>query len=405
MLYIGIDWSQTKHDICIRNNAGAIISRLLVEHSPEGLAKLERELSMLEIAPQDCHVAIETSYNPVVDYLVNRGFMVYIIPPKSTKSYRTRYRSSGAYDDRSDAATLAWALQTDIEHQLRWRPDSALTQLMLCQVRLIQQLGRSIQRYESQLRAALLRAYPAALYSFGVGSQIGLSFLIAYPSQAEAEQLSWDDFEAFCHSHRYQRVRILERYEQLHQPRLEASQEAAFAHRNQIAVLAQLILLQIKARTRAIAELDRLFAQHPDRHIYESLPGTGDLLAPALLAKLGDDRRRFPDAATLQAIAGTCPVTYRSGKMIRIRFRKACDHELRNIAQQWALCSIKRSGWARAYRQEAIDRGMTKSHATRVVANRWLKILWKLRQTNQPYDEGYHLRQRAIRRQPVHEYV
>jgi transposase len=45
-----------------------------------------------------------------------------------------------------------------------------------------------------------------------------------------------------------------------------------------------------------------------------SLPGAGELLAPSLLAKFGDDRARFPTAGSVQALAGTCPVTDQSGK-------------------------------------------------------------------------------------------
>lgn len=65
---------------------------------------------------------------------------------------------------------------------------------------------------------------------------------------------------------------------------------------------------------------------NPDHEIYDSLPQAGALLAPALLAKLGDDRARYPNPAILQAVAGTCPVTKRSGKHAHVYFRTACDH-------------------------------------------------------------------------------
>jgi transposase len=54
------------------------------------------------------------------------------------------------------------------------------------------------------------------------------------------------------------------------------------------------------------------------------------------LAKFGDDRQRFPTPSSVQALAGTCPVTERSGKRKVIKFRQACDREFRYIAQQWA---------------------------------------------------------------------
>lgn len=63
----------------------------------------------------------------------------------------------------------------------------------------------------------------------------------------------------------------------------------------------------------------------------------------------GDDRHRFPEPASVQALAGTCPVTKASGKRKVVLFRYACDREFRHIAQQWARCSLSVSVWANAY--------------------------------------------------------
>ena len=78
-------------------------------------------------------------------------------------------------------------------------------------------------------------------------------------------------------------------------------------------------------------------------------------MAPALLAKQGDDRQRFTSTTSLQALAGTCPVTMASGKCKRVTFRHACDAEFRQVAQQWARCSLRKSVWAVAYWQQIND--------------------------------------------------
>lgn len=148
-------------------------------------------------------------------------------------------------------------------------------------------------------------------------------------------------------------------------------------------------------------ELSELFVQHPDYEIFDSLPGAGTLLAPGLLVKLGDDWQRFPTPGSVQALAGTCPVTEQSGKRKFVKFRKACDREFRYIAQQWAHHSKDESVWAYAYYQQVLARSGSKSHACRCLANRWLAILWTLWQTGEPYDEAYHLRQRAERSKPI----
>jgi transposase len=160
------------------------------------------------------------------------------------------------------------------------------------------------------------------------------------------------------------------------------------------------VLAQVQARQRALRQLGQLYRQHADAGLFQSLPGSGDLLGPALLAKFGDQRARFASPHEVQALAGTCPVTEQSGKRKCVVFRYGCDKEFRRIAQHFALASLSQSTWASAYWYDVRPRCASESHALRCLANRWLAIIWKLWQTRQPYDEAYHLRQRAQRSRP-----
>ena len=402
MLYIGIDWGEKVHHVCILNEAGARISRLQIPHSLSGFQRLDAERNKLNVPARECLVAIETNHNVIVDYLLDREYIVYVIPPSSTEGYRNRHRSSGAYDDPSDAFLLASIVYTPsdrISHR-RLQPNQALTQEILGQVRLIEALRQAIQRQGNQLRAALVRSYPVALTLFSeLTLPITLQFLQAYPSAAEANSLSRETFEAFCRAHGdHRRDLAAQRYACLVEPLPAAQPAAVQACREQIRVLAQVLLLQVHCRQEALERLGQLFSQHQDAFLFISLPGTGKLLAPALLAKFGDHRARFAQANEVQALAGTCPLTRRSGQRREIRFRRGCDREFRRIAQQFALASREQSAWAAAFWQEIRSHCASDSHATRILANRWLAIIWKLWQTRQAYDEAHHLQQRAQRR-------
>ena len=46
---------------------------------------------------------------------------------------------------------------------------------------------------------------------------------------------------------------------------------------------------------------DRL-SKHPDSHIFTSLPGAGDVLAPRLLSVFGTDRDKFDSSDDVQKI-------------------------------------------------------------------------------------------------------
>ncbi|MFC2023213.1 IS110 family transposase [Chloroflexota bacterium] len=402
MFYFGIDWSENHHNLCIQSELGATISELELKHTLRGFEQLDLERCKLGVPSADCLVAIETSHNLLVDYLLDRDYVVYLIPPQATDGYRTRRRSSGARTDETDAAVLAKALRTDRDCHRRLRPNSTLTQQILAQVRLSEVLRRSIQRESNQLRAVLLRIYPQALGLFGtLTAQINLHFLMTYPTAEEALALSESEFEAFCRNHRYCRAGLIsQRYAHLMAPAPEANPAAVQAYRDQVRILAELLLPQVRRRLEAHALLTQLFSQHPDAFIFESLPGTGELLAPALLAKFGDHRDRFSTASSVQALAGTCPVTVASGRRRIVKFRRGCDKEFRRIAQQFARASIRQSGWALAYWRDVRPHCASNSDAYRRLANRWLAIIWKMWQDRKPYDETYHLRQRAQRRRP-----
>lgn len=109
----------------------------------------------------------------------------------------------------------------------------------------------------------------------------------------------------------------------------------------------------------------------------------------------GDNRQSFPSPDVLQAIAGTAPITRRSGKVMQVEFRRGCSHPLRQAVENFARLSVRQSGWARAYYESQVARGHTKPRAYRALGNRWLGIVWKLRQTNESYKEAKHVANRS----------
>jgi transposase len=402
-LYIGIDWSENKHDIVFMNEPGAAIARVTIPHTAKGFLHLVTECDKLGIEHATCVVGLETAHNILIDFLWTQQYKhVYVIPPSVVKGNRQRHRSSGARTDQSDAYLLADILRTDRGRLYPWHPDSLLTRQIRAKVSYIAYLTRNIVRTSNRLRSLLLRYYPAALSVFSsLQTQIRLQFICAYPTPQATAELTFAEFRTFAAQQGYkQPTKLAAHYAALQGPHPEPSLETESIYQQEGLQLARSLLQQIRAKNAAQRELGHLFARHPDAFIFDSLPGAGDLLAPGLLAKFGDDRRRFPAAGNVQALAGTCPVTESSGKRKVIRFRRACDREFRDLAQKWARASLSQSVWANAYWREVRPRCASNSHAYRCLANRWLAVAWKIWQTKQPYDEAYHLQQRAKHSEP-----
>jgi transposase len=383
--YIGSDWSATKHDLCVLNETGAVVATLVLPHTADGLLKLETLRQQLGVTPQDCLVGIETAHSLVIDFLWARKYtQVYVIPPNVVKSSRSRYRQSGARTDRSDALLVADLLRTDRAHLHPWRPDRLLTQQIRNRVGLVRHLTHSVVRLSNRLYAVLMRYYPAALSVFsGLQTQIALQFLLAYPTPSAATELTFAQLSTFAEHHHYPHPKKLPgAFARLQEAHPRADAETVAVYQAEMQQLATLLLELVQAKSHQVRELQDLFEQHPDRAIFSSLPGAGDILAPALLAHFGDDRERFPSAESVQALAGTCPVTEQSGKRRIITFRTACDHRFRDVVQQWAKASLTQSVWAQAYWQQTRPHCQSDSHAYRCLANRWLAIVWKLWQSH-----------------------
>jgi hypothetical protein len=134
----------------------------------------------------------------------------------------------------------------------------------------------------------------------------------------------------------------------------------------------------------------------PTARVHQAPGPSGLLRPPSAAATTGQPR----DSGRLSRRGTTAGQAAASGKSRRVAFRRACDREFRQIAQQWARCSLRQSVFAVAYWQQVRPRCAGEHDAYRRLANRWLAVLWKLWQSGEPYDETYHLRQRRLRSQP-----
>jgi transposase len=403
-VYIGIDWSSKKHDIVYLNEAGGIIAYQTIPHSPGGFDAFDDQRRKLGVEVDDCLVGIETEHNLFLDYLSSHQYrQIFVIPPTTIKDSRGRFGVSRANTDRSDAHLIADMLRTDRARLHLWHADSLLTQQIAALVSLEQFLTRTIIQINNRLRNVLWRYYPNAANVFtALDLQISLEFICAYPTPLAAAGLTFDQFKAFAKSHHHSAPSKWPAcYARLQKPQPEADQDTILTFQTEAVRMSHLSLQAVQDRAATIREIQALFVVHPDYPIFSSLPGVGKILAPALLAKFGDDRSRYPTPQVLQAIAGTCPVTRASGKHKYVLFRHACDHEFRSIVQQWAKCSIDDSAWANMYFQSVQPHCESLSHAYRRLANRWLEIAWRLWQDRVPYDEERHLRQHALRVKPI----
>ena len=139
------------------------------------------------------------------------------------------------------------------------------------------------------------------------------------------------------------------------------------------------------------AQIETLYAARKNEAaILDSLPGAGPKLAPRLLVKLAVHSRQLPDFSAMQCISGTSPISYQSGQMNKVYMRRNCDKGFRNALIQLANLSRKSCTWAAVYYDTHKEKGKTHACALRCLANKWVKIIWKMWQSQTLYDPETH---------------
>lgn len=387
MWYAGIDWADDHHDAVVLDDTGRQIMALRVAHTPAGLAQLTSALEQVcgSAAKEQLACIVETNHGLLISALVEAGFAVYPVNPKTVDRRRN---AAGVKTDQIDAYLLAKTGRSDLADLRRLRPDSPLVQELKALTRDQDGLIQSQTRLLNQLTACLKAYYPVALQLFGKLHQPStIAFLRAYPTPQDATTASVEAIAAVLKQAGHTRAEAAARTiaQTLQQEQLTADAITTRTKaRLMLALLAQLepVMQQITAYD---AEIERLFLSSADSALFTSLPRAGKRLAPRLLAEIGDDRRRYADAAGLQALAGTAPVCFESGKYAKAHRRYACLKPLRNAMQHFAWQSTLQEPWAMAYYQRKRQEGKSHTVAIRTLANVWLRIIYAMWRDHTPY--------------------
>ena len=302
---------------------------------------------------------------------------------------------SGGKTDHLDAWSFADALRTDGHAWRPLKPEEPLVQelRLLCRDEI--HLIRQRTALANQLQAALHEYYPAALEAFDDWTlPSAWAFVERFPTAEASKKAGKRCWEKFLHVHRLYRPQTYEKRLTLFaRATAFCGSQAVTNAKSLLAVSLAKQLRVLEAQLETYRErIEQLFKQHPDHDLFGSLPGAGKKLAPRLLGECGDDRDRFDDAQALQCYSGTAPVSFQSGQIHKVKFRRACNKHFRAAMHLWANSSRTYCTWAQVYYRKKREQGKSHACALRCLGQRWLKILWKMWQTGTPYNEQLHTR-------------
>jgi transposase len=384
----GIDWASEVHVACVMDADGTVAGRFSFTHDAAAIGAMVRRLRSAGVA----RVAIERGDGPVVEELAGAGLAVFVVPSRQIKGLRTRYGSAGNKDDRFDAYVLADTLRTDGHRWKPLRPDTEPTRALRALCRSRKDLVETRVQILGQLRASLELAFPGAIGLFTKPySPVSLAFWQRFPTAAKAAWLSPKRLAGWLKSVGYTggvSAEVLHARLAGAAPGLAGAEGEA---RGQITLALVAVIGTLNAQISGLdAEIGRLFAAHPDQHIFAGLPRGRTIRAANLLAEIGDCRQRFPTDDALAALAGACPSTRQSGKRSQAVFRWSCSKKLRAAVMDFANGSRMADPWAAGVYAAAISRGCRHPHAIRILARAWLRIIWRCWQDGTAFNPALH---------------
>src|SRR5205814_10025556 len=166
MIFVGIDWAEAHHDVCLVDESGQVLAKRRVADGLEGVGKLHALIAEHAEESASVVIGIETDRGLLVGSMLAAGYQVFAINPLASSRYRDRHATSGAKSDRGDARVLADLVRTDRHQHRPVAGDSELAEAVKVPARAHQGLTWTRQRLANQLRNTLRELLPGALGSF-----------------------------------------------------------------------------------------------------------------------------------------------------------------------------------------------------------------------------------------------
>ena len=114
------------------------------------------------------------------------------------------------------------------------------------------------------------------------------------------------------------------------------------------------------------------------------------------MAEVGPILERTESMELASAEVGASPVTRASGSHRSVSFRYACNTKARKALISFADNSRQDSPWAADVYRRARERGCRHSHAIRILARAWLRVIWACWLSQSPCDSAQHGASRSL---------
>ena len=401
--FIGIDWADAKHDICLQSQGSDIREFSVLSHNMVKIDEWAQALYKRFGSP--IAVAVELSKGPIIYALQKYDvFIIFPINPSTLATYRSAINPSGAKDDPTDAQ---FALDLMLRYPTKFkqlRPQSVEIRKLMFLVEQRRKFIDDKRRFANRLINTLKQYFPQMLEWFTHrDSLLFCNFILRWPTLQKLKRAHESTVINFFHANNARKVDLINLRIAGIKSSIPLTEDIAVisAHQLQAIGNAKQMIETIKIIKTFDEEIDNTFHLLADAELFSDLPGAGPQLAPRLLVAFGEERDRYSSASEVQQTAGIAPVTERSGQKCWVHWRWQCSKFLRQTFIEWAAKTIDKSYWAGIYYQKMRAKGNSHQAAIRALAYKWIRILYSCWKHKKHYNEVTYLNSLKKRNSPL----
>lgn len=392
MISVGVDVSKGKSTVCVMKPYGEIVLKPFeVQHTESELSELEKMLRKLDGEVRLVMEATGVYHLPLLTFFLERGYFVSVINPYAMRKYAKDNSIRGAKTDKLDSIVIAnYGIEKWYKLQNYDNDEAVYAELKL--------LGRRYRFYMElhikalqELTHMLDYTMPGLKTKFNSWDEKNnkdklSDFVERFWHYDLITGMSRDDFVvAYCEwakEKKYQKSQS--KAEEIYElasngiPTLSSSTPSTkMLVQEAISVLRAIddTLHTILTRMKEIAK------SLPEYSTVRAMGGVGDVLAPKLIAEIGDIRK-LHSAKALIAVAGIDPPPYESGQFVgsNRRITKRGSSTLRKVGYE--VMRVLKSHpepednavYNYILKKEA--EGKTKKHAKIAGLNKFLRIYY-----------------------------
>jgi len=260
--FVGLDWADAKHDICIQAAGTERRELLVLEHRPEAIDAWVQSLRT-RFHGQPVAVCLELNKGLIVSALRAYDFLVlFPVNPFTLAKYREAFTPSHAKDDPTDAELQVELL---LKHRDKLTPLSPQSPTMRALAQLVEHRRRLVGdkvRLTNRLTSALKNYFPHVLQWFQEkDTGIFCDFLSRWPTLKAAQLARRTTLESFFRAHHVRSADVIAtRIEAIKGAMALTTDEGVITPN---ALLVQALVAQLRVTLQVIADFDNDIAGYP----------------------------------------------------------------------------------------------------------------------------------------------